>query len=236
MALDLKSAPLIHGAGMVVMIVWLGAGIVFMARRRELRPLLAWALGAPGLMLVHMSISHTRPYDWYLAPFLPGLLIAASALGASIAERRGRLAAAIGGAVAVGVIAAATHHPRQRFRNHPTEPARESVASYREITNPRHPDIEKHVISGGFKMFTEGYDPCLHRFDSVDELKALMERADASGRELFINVGFIEFLRSTPENRDIIAILDDPRAFDHTNTFHGLLPFTTREVYRRRTK
>jgi hypothetical protein len=234
MAVAFNSAPFIHGAGMAVLIAWLVAGLGTMARRRELRPLFAWSLGAPVLMLVHMAVTQTRPYDWYLAPFLPGLLMAASAPGAVIARSSARRPALCCGVVAAVAFAAATHRPRQLFRNHPTEPARESVAIYRAITNPRHPGIEQRVISGGFKMFTEGYDPCLHRFDSVDELEALRERADSTGRELFINVGFIEFLRASPETKDIVARLEDPGSFEHVRTLHGLLPFTTREVYRHR--
>ncbi|MGI8601603.1 MAG: hypothetical protein ACR2OZ_01255 [Verrucomicrobiales bacterium] len=236
MTLSMKNAGFIHWLGIVAVSAWLGSGLVLMARSPKLRPLLAWSLGAPVLMLVHMGLSHTRPYDWYLVPFLPGILIAASALGDAMTRAGWRGRGLLVLAPTLAFFAYLTHRPRQLFRQHPTEPARESVASYRPVTNPRHPDIEKHVISGGFSMFTEGYDPCLHRFEDVAGLEALMAHADRTGRELFINAGFIDFLRSAPGTAAIVAILDDPNRFEHPRTFYGLLPSTTREVYRYRGK
>lgn len=127
---------------------------------------------------------------------------------------------------------AMTHHTRQVFREHAVEDSRASVASYREVTNPRHPDIEKEVLSGGFVMFTEGYDPALRRFNDVTGLKALMQEADRTAKKLFVNVGNLDFVRRSPATKDITAMLEDDQYFELAGTFHGLLPFTSRHVFR----
>ena len=127
-----------------------------------------------------------------------------------------------------------TWDPRQLLRQHPIEPSRESVALYRKIMTPRNPDIEKEVMSGGFAMYTEGYDPALHRFRTVEELRALMAEADRTQRKFYVNVGYMRFIRSAQP--DVSAVLDDPAVFEHAGHFHGLLPYTSRDVFRYRGK
>ena len=119
----------------------------------------------------------------------------------------------------------------QLYRDHPIEASRESVASYRKVTNPRNANINKEIISAGFIMFTEGYDPAMHRFHDAAGLKALMRDADRLNRHLFVNVGHIEFAREPYAYPEVCKILEDPAAFKHCSVLHGLLPSTTRHVF-----
>ena len=231
--LSMQSLPWLHVAGIAVLLALLGAGVVQLLKRTEQRVLLAFALGAPAIMLLHMSVSGNRPYDWYFTCFVPGLFL----LAAAGAEQAGRLVKSRAAVVAfltvcVGLYAFITHRPRHLLRNHSTEQSRESVTHYRtEVTNPRHPDLEKDVISAGFTMYTEGYDPALRRFNSVEELRALMAEADATHRRLAVNVAFIKFARIAEGSKDICAVLEGSGQFEHVVTLHGLLPYTTREVF-----
>jgi hypothetical protein len=116
------------------------------------------------------------------------------------------------------------------------EPGRESVALYRtEVANPRNPDIDKKLISGALSMYTEGYDPALRRFKDSAGLKELTALADSTGRELYINVGFLRFVRTGPM-KEVCDVIEDPAKFDHVATLYGLLPYTTRDVFRYRKK
>lgn len=218
-------------AGMAVV------GIERLARSVQRRWLLVVILGAPALMLAHMAHSSIKPYAWYLAPYLPGLLLLWSSIVKSSTGRSGPVPLRelawrwLPVLVLAWLFDGLSSGARLIYRQHPIEPSRESVALYRAVTNPRNAGIDKDVISGGFVFYTEGYDPALRRFKDVAGLRALIDEADRTRRKLFINVGMIEFARQYGFG-EICRILDDPREFEHLATLPGLLPSTTREVYR----
>lgn len=229
MDLALQGAPWMRTLGVGLWLGLLVAGSVMVWRKRSQWALAAFCFGAPAVMVAHMLVSHSRPYDWYFSPYIPGALALIGVAGTWVGQRKwGKVVMSM----LVVVYGLMTHHARQVFREHAVEDSRSSVASYREVTNPRHPDIEKDVISGGFVMFTEGYDPALRRFQDVTGLKALMEEADRSGKKLFVNVGNLDFVRRSDGTRDITALLEDGQHFELSGVYHGLLPFTTRHVFR----
>lgn len=237
MQISMQTLPWLHVAGIAFFVVLIIAGIVVLLKNRGQRVLLIFALGAPALMLLHMAVSHNRPYDWYFTTFLPGLFLMAAAGAESLMSRETRKLVPIAGlVVTVGLYAFITRQPRTLLRNHPIEPSRDSVALYRKVTNPRHPDIDKGVLSAAFTMYTEGYDPALHRFNSVEQLRTLMDESDRSTKPLFINVGFLKFMRLKDETRPSCEVIEDPAIFEHVATLHGLLPYTTRDVFRYRGK
>lgn len=218
------------------------AGVVVGTRTLWRHPAKRWFLvvifGAPLLMLAHQWQSQVRPYHWYLIPFLPGLLVLMAAsmsrLKVADGERgvRPRLRPALAGVVLMVFVTfpVVTARERGTLCRHAIEPCRESVALTRAVTNPRHPDYDKDVITAGFTFYTEAYDPGLVRFENADGLRKLMQRADAEGKALFVNFGFREW--AVEHHADVIALLDDPRYFEHTATLPGLFFTSTREVYR----
>ncbi|CAN5896730.1 hypothetical protein BH11VER1_BH11VER1_30640 [soil metagenome] len=235
MTLSMQSLPILHIAGMVFFIGLLFYGIFRLLRNREHRALLVLVIGGPALMILHAFISKNRPYDWYLVPFLPGLTILMAGAAEGLAQWRKKVPIIIMG-MALLLFIFITRVPRHHLRAYPLEASRESVASYRKITNLRNPDFDNEIISGGILMFTEGYDPALYRIKGLPEFQALMEQADRTGKKLYMNVGFMSFVRTNKEYATICSLLEDDSRFEHLKTFPGLLPYTTREVYRYRGK
>ncbi len=239
--ISMQTLPVLHLAGMLLFAALLVAGLVALAWDRRHRGLLLFVIGTPAVMLLHMHQSQVRPYDWYFCPFLPGLFLAMSAgaqwLGARLKNARsGSPMAALraGAVVLVALYAFITRQPRSLLRNHPIEQSRESVDAYRKVTNPRSPAIDDGVMSGGFRMYTEGYDPAEHRFETVEELKALLAEATRTGRNFYVNVGFLRFLSADAYTKPICDLLLDPAQFEDVGVFHGLLHSTTRHVFRYR--
>lgn len=236
LTLSMQRLPLLQAMGLGLSLGLILTGLVTMLLRREHRPLLLLTLGGPAVMLLHMYVGKNRPYDWYFCPFVPGLFLMAAAgaecwLGATVGTARQAMARATL-AMTVGLFALITWQPRQLLRNHAIEPSRESVAVYRKAINPRSPDIDKGVMSGAFRMYTEGYDPAQYRFDTVEELRALLAEADRTGRSFHVNVGFFRFLREQATTKPICDLLMDTSLFEQEATLHGLLHPTTRHVFR----
>ena len=213
-------------------------GCVMLALDARKRWLLLPVLGAPLMMIAHQSASGIRPYHWYLVPFLPGVMLAWAAAGGAWwrwFQKSPRPAMSwTAQASLLSLLGLILSHrlsadERALLRAHPIEPCRESVALTRTITNPRHPDYDKDVITSGFSFYTEGYDEGLHRFATVEELTALALRADAEKKRFFVNFGFPAMTRGA--NPGIMKIIDDPRFFERKAVLHGMFYTTTREVF-----
>lgn len=236
MLLSMKDLPWLHVAGIALMAGLFVAGAALLLKNRLQRPVVVFILGAPALMIVHMAITANRPYDWYFCPYVPGLCALIAVASAPLTNLRSRAVGVAALILTVSLFGYVTRVPRSLLRAYPLEPGRESVALYRtEVVNPRHPDIDKKLISGALSMYTEGYDPALCRFKDTAGLNELTALAERSGKELYVNVGFLRFVR-TGVMKDVCQVLEDPARFDHVATLYGLLPYTTRDVFRYRKK
>jgi hypothetical protein len=198
---------------------------------RTQRGLILFLIGAPVLMVLHIIVGHTRPYHWYLIPFIPALLaLWASGLTGLFGKSR-----AAGMAVSI-VFVFGTHalawQQSRLLVQHPIEANRESVALTRQVTNPRHPDYGKEALTGHCIMTPGCYDPAGIRFETVADLRALMARADREHKPLFVNFGFRELYAETKP--DILALLDDHTLFEPVASLPGLFISTSREVVRYR--
>jgi hypothetical protein len=232
-----QTLPVLHLVGALLFIILLGVGICALLRKPAHRALLFFTLGAPALMLLHMYLGENRPYDWYFCPFIPGLFLMAAAGGEFLAgltpvRTPARAATQATLVITVLLFAFITRQPRSLLRAHAIEPSRDAVASYRAVMNPRNPDIDKAVMSGAFRMYTEGYDPAQYRFDTVEQLRKLMAESDQSGRPFYINVGFFRFLQTQPSTKPVCDLLTDPTVFELKSVHYGLLHPTTRQVFR----
>jgi hypothetical protein len=234
MELSMKQLPALHIAGVMLLAGLFITGALLLLKNRQQRPMAVFFLGAPALMILHMFVSVKRPYDWYFSPYVPGLCALASVAGGRFMQMTSRATGAAALIVTVSLYAYITREPRSLLRTRPLEPARESVALYRsKVSNPRCPDVEKDVISAAVAIYTAGYDPLLLRFKDLKGLQELMAESDRSGRELFINMGYMRFVR-LGVTRDACAVFEDPAKFDHVASLYGLLPYNTRDVYRYR--
>jgi len=194
---------------------------------RQQRWLLLFMIGGPVLMVLHVLASHTRPYYWYLIPFLPALCL----LWAAALQHVGRARLGVMVALILGVHVLAWKQCRLLVE-HPMEPIRESVALTREITNPRHPDYNNGVITACCLMTPGSYDRGALRFRTVEELRAIMAKADQQRVPLFVNFGFRGLYEAT--QKDILEVLDNPDLFEQVAVLPGLFESTTREVRRYR--
>ena len=214
--------------GLVVAVL----GICAEATRKHRRWFLLFLVGGPALMILHLIAGHTRPYHWYLIPFLPCMFFLwAAAMNQEGApwRRWTALGAVIVCMIGVHVLAFEQSKLYTRF---PIEYCRESVAEMREITNPRCPGYDEAILSVGFAMYTEAYDPGLIRFSTVEELRNFMRQSDTEKRPLYLNFGFGTFQRQTvPE---IMALIDNPNLFERIALMEGQFITTTREVFRYR--
>jgi len=204
-----------------------GWGIWKLVCHRQQRWLLVFMIGGPALMILHVLASHTRPYYWYLIPFLPALCL----LWAAGLQHVGRARPGVMVALVLSVHALAWKQCRLLVE-HPLEPIRESVALTREITNPRHPDYNKGVITACCLMTAGSYDRGALRFRSVQELRAIMAKADQQKVPLFVNFGFRGLYEAT--QKEILQVLDNPDLFEQVAVLPGLFESTTREVRRYR--
>lgn len=232
----LSSAPLPPLFSLLWIALGLGlAGVAAyqLARHPQQRPALFFLLGGPGLLLAHLIIGDTKPYQWYLIPMLPCLLLLwAAAWNTPQNDRPPQrvLRIAILFALAgVHVLGLPTSRLLTRF---PLEACRESVALTRTITNPRHPGYGSDSLTASPGMRTEAYDPAVIRFDSAEELRALIQRARTENKPLYLNFGFRPFLQSAlPE---IFKLIDDPTLFEPVQILPGQFFTATREVHRLR--
>jgi hypothetical protein len=197
-------------------------------RDRQGRCLLVFLLGGLALLLLQLKLSHTKPYHWYTIPSLPALLFLWAVALHRLPDRLGKIA----GVALVGCVHLFGWQQTQLLKTHPIEANRDSVALTRQVTNPRHPDYGRGVITAYSLMNTGSYDPGGVEFETADELKALMQRADAEGKPLWVNFGFRLLYNDICP--DIIGILDNQTWFERIAQFPGQLVSTSREVVRYR--
>ncbi|MBL9114741.1 MAG: hypothetical protein JNJ83_07005 [Verrucomicrobiaceae bacterium] len=244
-ALELMDWRNTLSAGMAAVVLGLASikGVMNLWKSSE-RWILVPILGGPALFFAHMSISGIKPYHWYLTLFFPGFLVLllaglspfVNAL-VSFLTSGGKsglvpLRALASGflLMAIGLAAFVARPMREILQKHPIEACRESVALTRKVTNPRHPDFNKDSITAGFTMFTEAYDPAMVRFQTLSELKALIQSAHSSGRELYVNFSSRAFCEA--HYPELFTWFDDPARFQHVATLPGQFDAATREVVR----
>ena len=209
------------------------AGVVAAWRRT---PLLRWWLPAlllpPAFILIQAGLSGSVLYPWYLMAAVPGVLLLLAIGLETAATRVTGSAAGQTALLGAGVLAFALTgaEARAHLRRHPIEPNREASLLVQPVINPRHPDYQRHVLTGGFLMRNTIYDPGVREFENVAQLRALMDEAGRTGRDFVVIYGQRELARqSFPE---IMALLDDPAVFQPVATLHGQEAYCTRYVVR----
>lgn len=133
-------------------------------------------------------------YEWYLLFLLPGAL-ALWALGldefwAMAKSRTAKVAAGIFVVVILADYAWWTTPQRNFLMTHSIQPNRESVLLTRPSLNPHDPR-QKDIITATFYGAPEPYDPQIILVRNARELGELIHRADAEGKTLFINLGYL---------------------------------------------
>lgn len=230
--------PWLAGLVAAFMLLLLAAGLrrAWQENGGALRPwLIALLLPAP-LVLAHCAVGKNLLLSWYLMPALPGLLLVLAAgveaLATRLSPKPWAQAAAMAAACALFALPGAPR--RETLRQHDIEPNRAAALLVQPVLNPRHPDYQKHAITGCFLMQISAYDPGLRVFDTPEEMDALIAETEATGRDFYVAFGHMSFAREALPA--IIARLENPEEFEHIATLHGLESYTTRHVYRHRKK
>ncbi len=236
-SLHLSSMPRLLVLTLLIVVAGLFVlGILRLIAGERSSRLLLPALLLPGpLMVAQALVMENFLFPWYLLISLPMVVVFAGlgidSLG-NLANSSAQRSALVGG-LALGCFALllGTAHERiHLLRTQSVEPLYESVALTRKVMNPALPEIDDGVITVGFLMWTEGYDPAAHRVDSADELRAELELAREQGKELYIH--FAQFLLARQSAPEIMALIEDEDLFERVAVLHGLWQPCTRWVYR----
>jgi hypothetical protein len=173
-------------------------------------------------------------YDWYLLFFLPGA-IALVAVGMQDVIDLARTALGNKIAVATCVLwisgyTAWTTPQREFLRSHSIQPNRESVLATRPTLDPHDPR-QKNILTATFYGAPEPYDPNIIMFRNARELGDLVRRADAEGKPLFLNLGYLTTVEG--EHPAKYELLKTSGLFEEVGLFSGFEPsMHSRHVFR----
>ena len=212
------------------------AGVVWMVRGNvSWRRLILPALLLPGpLMVLEAVAMENFLFSWYLLITLPMVAVfvglGAECVFARLRDRPKKIAVAGLGLVLCLLLVALTHERIHLLRSRSVEPLGEATALTRSVINPAHPDIDREVITVAFSMWTEAYDPAARFIHTAAELRAALNDARTSGRDLYVNFG--QFLLAREMTPEIMAMIEDPAQFEEVEVLHGLWQPCTRWVYR----
>ncbi len=175
----------------LVFVVW---GLVWMATRSRMLFAAVLILVLPPVMLFMASrIGQYIIYEPYVISLLPGV-VAFAALGITNASAllakipAGRVLAPIAAACIVAGYFAYTMPFRSWMTAHSLQGIRESVEMTRPTLNPKAP-ANATVLTASYCIPPYLYDAHAYRLDSADEFIAMLRRADAENKPLWLNIG-----------------------------------------------
>jgi hypothetical protein len=224
-----------------VSVVASGALCVLGALRLGLRARLGWVLLAAAVLPAPLTIlgAHLRQteiHEWYVIFALPSVAIllgaGLEALGAAVRPARARAAlTATLLLVYLGVYAWISSDVRAVVRSVPIQQTRAAVLMTRPDLDP-FSEANREIFTVSWQRTPYYYDPNVHVIGRREQLLELLDQADRSGRELFINYGRPNLARGRfPELTELLK-RDD--LFEPVARFYGLEPRGQMLVYRYR--
>jgi hypothetical protein len=222
-------------AVMVVAVLLFAAGVrVFLARGLPAAVVPVIVVLPPILCFWETAARGGYIYVWYLLFVLPGA-IAMVAVGMEqliglFRSRTLRTLATAGCVLLLGGYTAWTAPQRDFLLRHSLQPNRESVLATRPTLDPLDPR-QKGILTATFYGPPDPYDPNIIKFRSARELGDLVRRADAEGKPLFINLGYL----TTVEGEHAIKyhLLKTSGMFEDVGIFSGFEPtMLSRHVFR----
>jgi hypothetical protein len=201
------------------------------------RALLCLVLVLPGGLLFLWAYQQgTFLNQWYLLFTLPCVVVLL-AVGFDLAVQAlapSRSAAALSAAamlVWLALFGALTGPARSALRAGSLQPMRESVELTRPTLDPFTPENER-ILTASIQRPPDYYDPRVVLVEDPGELRALMQRADASGMPLFVNFGRPGLARKRVPQ--LLALVEREDLFEEIAVLHGFEPRGARYVYRYR--
>jgi hypothetical protein len=155
--------------------------------------LLAVVLLPAPLTLLGAHLHQTMMHEWYLIFALPSfaLLLGAGLEGLFAWLRPPRATAAATVVVMLaylGGYAWLSRDVRSSLRSVAIQPTREAVLTTRPSLDP-FAEENRHIMTVSWQRAPLYYDPNVHKIFEREELLALLDEADRTGRELYVNYG-----------------------------------------------
>jgi len=181
---------------------------------------------------LHEKVIHEQYLIFALSSF--AILLGAGLEGLFAWLRPPRAAAAATVAVMLaylGGYAWLSRDVRSSLRSVPIQPTREAVLMTRPSLDP-FAEKNRHIITVSWERAPLYYDPNVQRIFKREELLALLDEADRSGRELYVNYGRpSRALRNYPE---LVAMVEREDLFEPVGRLDGFEPRGVMRVYRYR--
>jgi hypothetical protein len=230
--------PLFFAALVGALLAFLAIGTRRLLVRGPVHALVTLALLLPAPIAYAISKAcGNYLFEWYLLFFLPGVVVAIAAgldrLRIALSRKLGVPAAILLVAGFFGGYFMFTTPQRTWLLNRPIQQIRESAEATRPVLNPFAKENE-HILTASFIGPPDPYDANIILFRSVHELSELMTRADAQGKVLFVNFGFLTTAQI--RFRSILNVLSDSSLFEKTADLQGFDPVNDRYVYRYKPK
>lgn len=168
----------------------LGTGILF-AKGRPESPIIAATLLFPAFLSLAVAVLNTQwLFEWYLIYLLPGLAVVVATGAAFIGQLFAKRLSWRGMAFLPGLLVTVgfgffTQPVRAWYCARPIESVKRSALIVRETLAPNDPRHAER-LTGNFLGKPWYYDPHSVHLKTPDDLLALMRRADAEGKPLFI--------------------------------------------------
>ena len=172
--------------------------------------------------------------EWYLIFVLPGV-IALVALGIDqvstlVRSRIGKVAATAFAALVISGYAAWSAPQRHFLMTRSIQPNRESVLLTRPTLDPNDPQ-QRNILTATFYGPPEPYDPNIIILRNATELGDLVRKADADGKPLFINLGYLTTVEGEHQNK--YELLRNSGFFEDLGILSGFEPsMQSRHVFR----
>jgi hypothetical protein len=225
---DLAEAWPLLFPGLVAVATALAAlGALRLMRRRGLQAWLVALLVLPmPLMLAIQMSRHSIFYAWYAFYALPcWAILLGIGMETSFARLRAprtrTLATVAAMALFWATYAVSSHEVLRAMRSTPIEESREAVALMRPVRDPLDPANDR-VLTDSWMRTPFYYDPRVRELSNRNELRALMEEADASGKELFLT--WTQPVSARKHLPGLVRLAEDPALFEEVAEFYGFEP------------
>lgn len=237
LALHLADKPLLLTVPLLALsVLFLIMGALRLCVKSKVTALMVPVMLLPApAMVIHAKLGGSFMFSWYLLVALPAVVVLIALgidwLGNSLWSGRKAMSVAITVAVVFMALLAVTTWDRVHLlRTQSVEPSYETVALTRNILNPADPAIDEGVVTVGFSMWSQAYDPAARQVRNADELRSVMAQARVEGKELYVNFG--QYGLAKQNVGDIMEMIEDESLFEPIAILPGLWQPCTRWVYR----
>ena len=203
--------------------------MVFLATVLSWAVFIAWPRGivsprfagraAPAAAICFAETDELFINEWYCSSLFPALLHwsrLVSILRRLIRSRAGKVAAVFP-VLVVGAYGAWSAPQRNFLMTRSLQPNRESVLLTRPSLDPDDPR-QKDILTATFYGPPEPYDPNIIAFRNAVELGELVRKADAEGKAMYVNLGYLTTVEGEHQNK--YQLLRDAGLFEDL----GILP------------